>query len=172
MKLYRGKITVIAQELVQRLIDEGDVEVDPTMKAEAEMDIQSIMLSYLKQERRLGDVVRDFIALNQIDYDRRGEIRREKAKERNHPTGDRVMPYLAGQFNQMIMNSPNFDEVYSLDTVIRAKIFEVLRKHNVNENELREEARNKLKHLDENSMEYQILYRDAIAEVRRKRGLT
>ena len=48
MKLYRGKITVIAQELVQRLIDEGDVEVDPTMKAEAEMDIQSIMLSYLK----------------------------------------------------------------------------------------------------------------------------
>ena len=47
----------------------------------------------------------------------------------------------------------------------------MLRSNNVNEAELRDAAREKLKHLDENSLEYQIMYRDAIAEVRRKRGL-
>ena len=112
MKLYKGKIPVIAQELVAKLVDDGDVELVPGMRSEAELDLQSIMNNYLRQERRLNNVVRDYIADYKIDYDRRGEIRREKAKELGHPIGDRVMPYLATQFNRMIMNSPNFDEVY------------------------------------------------------------
>lgn len=171
MKLYRGKIPVIAQEVVQQLTDANHIDVDPEMKPEAEQDLQAIMHNYLREERRLQDVVRDYIAEYQIEYDRRGEIRRTKAKERNHPIGDRVMPYLANQFLRMIMNSPNFDEVYSDDNAIKQVLFAVLRANNVNEAELRDAAREKLKHLDENSLEYQIMYRDAIAEVRRKRGL-
>ena len=81
------------------------------------------------------------------------------------------MPYLATQFNRMIMNSPNFDEVYVEDNVIRSKIFEVLRSNNVNEAELRDEARARLSNLDENSLEYQIRYQEAISDVRRRRGL-
>ena len=153
MKLYKGKIPVIAQDLVVKLVDEGDVELVPGMRSEAELDLQSIMNNYLRQERRLNNMVRDHIADYKIEYDRRGEIRREKAKEMGHPIGDRVMPYLATQFNRMIMNSPNFDEVYATDSVIRSKIFEVLRSNNVNEAELREEARARLSNLDENSLE-------------------
>ena len=172
MKLYKGKIPVIAEQVVSRLADEGDVELVPDMKSEAVEDLESIMKNYLRQERRLNNVVRDHIADYKIEYDRRGEIRREKAKEMGHPIGDRVMSYLATQFNRMIMNSPNFDEVYSEDRVIRGKIFEVLRANNVNEAELREEAKARLSNLDENSLEYQIRYREAIADVRRRRGLT
>ncbi len=172
MKLYKGKIPVIAEQVVSRLADEGDVELVPDMKSEAVEDLESIMKNYLRQERRLNNVVRDHIADYKIEYDRRGEIRREKAKEMGHPIGDRVMSYLATQFNRMIMNSPNFDEVYSEDRVIRSKIFEVLRANNVNEAELREEAKARLSNLDENSLEYQIRYREAIADVRRRRGLT
>jgi hypothetical protein len=171
MKLYKGKIPVIAQELVAKLVDDGDVELVPGMRSEAELDLQSIMNNYLRQERRLNNVVRDYIADYKIDYDRRGEIRREKAKELGHPIGDRVMPYLATQFNRMIMNSPNFDEVYVADNVIRSKIFDVLRSNNVNEAELRDEARARLSNLDENSLEYQIRYQEAISDVRRRRGL-
>lgn len=172
MKLYKGKIPVIAHEIVMKLSEEGDVDLAEGMRNEAEADLQAIMHDYLKQEKRLNDVVRDYIGEYKIEYDRRGEIRKEKAKEIGHPIGDRVMPYLASQFNRMIMNSPNFDEVYSPDNVIKSKIFDVLRNNNVNEAELREEARQRLKNLDENSLEYQILYRDAIADVRRRRGLT
>lgn len=172
MKLYKGKIPVIAQDIVTKLVDEGDVELVPGMKSEAEADLESIMKNYLRQERRLSNIVRDHIADYKIDYDRRGEIRRDKAKDIGHPIGDRVMPYLATQFNRMIMNSPNFDEVYSDDNSIRSKIFDVLRKNNVNEAELREEAQARLSNLDENSLEYQIRYREAISDVRRRRGLT
>ena len=172
MKLYKGKIPVIAQDLVTKLVNEGDVELVPDMRSEAVEDLASIMNNYLRQERRLSNIVRDHIAEYKIEYDRRGEIRREKAKEMGHPIGDRVMPYLATQFNRMIMNSPHFDEVYSPDNVIRSKIFEVLRSNNVNEQELHDEAKSRLSNLDENSLDYEIRYREAIADVRRRRGLT
>ena len=81
MKLYKGKIPVIAQDLVTKLVDEGDVELIPGMRSEAVEDMASIMNNYLRQERRLSHIVRDYIAEYKIDYDRRGEIRREKAKE-------------------------------------------------------------------------------------------
>ena len=58
------------------------------------------------------------------------------------------MPYLA-LFLQMFMNSPSIEEVFADDREIRAEVFAVLKKHNVDERELREEAKSKLKHLDE-----------------------
>ena len=171
MKLYKGKIPVIAQDLVTKLVNEGDVELVPDMRSEAVEDLASIMNNYLRQERRLSNIVRDHIAEYKIEYDRRGEIRREKAKEMGHPIGDRVMPYLATQFNRMIMNSPPY-EVYSPDNIIRSKIFDVLRSNNVNEQELHEEAKARLSNLDENSLDYEIRYREAIADVPPRRGLT
>ena len=63
MKLYKGKIPVIAQELVAKLVDDGDVELVPGMRSEAELDLQSIMNNYLRQERRLNNVVRDYMII-------------------------------------------------------------------------------------------------------------
>ena len=67
MKLYRGKIPVIAQQVVQRLIDANHIEVEPEIKEEAEQDLQAIMHNYLREERRLQDIVRDYIAEYQIE---------------------------------------------------------------------------------------------------------
>ena len=171
MKLYRGKIPVIASEIVTTLVDEGHVEINPEFKGEAEQDLMSIMHSYLRQEDRLKNEVKDYLAKEQLSFDHKGEVRREKAKEANHPIGDKVMPFLASQFNQIIMNSPHFEEVYSEDKDIKTVIFNALRKHQVNEDELRQEAREKLNNLDENSLDFEILFPKALAEVRRKRGL-
>ena len=48
MKLYKGKIPVIAQELVTKLVNEGDVELVPDMRSEAVEDLASIMNNYLQ----------------------------------------------------------------------------------------------------------------------------
>ena len=52
MKLYKGKIPVIARDLVTKLVNEGDVELVPDMRSEAVEDLASIMNNYLRQERR------------------------------------------------------------------------------------------------------------------------
>ena len=171
MKLYKGKVWTIAQEVVQNLTEKEMIEVLPDKKNEAEIDLKAIMTDYLRRERRLRSEIKDYMAEWKIPYDRMGEILREKAKESAHPIGDKIMPYLASQFLQMFMNSPSVEEVFADDREIRAEIFAVLKKHNVDERELREEAKSKLKHLDEDSMEFQILFPKALQEVRRKRGL-
>ena len=171
MKLYKGKVWTIAQEVIQALTEKELIEVLPEMKNEAEIDLKAIMTDYLRRERRLRAEIKDYMASNKISYDRMGEILRMKSKEANHPLGDKVMPYLANQFLQMFLNSPSIDEVYGDDRDIKAEIFAVLKHHNVDERELREEAKSKLKHLHEDSMEFQILFPKALQEVRQKRGL-
>jgi hypothetical protein len=171
MRLYRGKVPVIAQEVIQFLIDDGSIEVDTDNKVEAEQDIKSIMDDYLRRERRLRSDIQDFMASRKISYDRYGEIRKMKAQEHNHPIGDKVMSYLASQFTEMFMNSASVEEVYADDKEIRGKVFGILKKHNVNESELREEAKAKLKHLKEDSLEFQIRFPEALQEIRRKHGL-
>ena len=54
MKLYRGKIPVIAQEVVQQLTDANHIDVDPEMKPEAEQDLQAIMHNYLREEQPIA----------------------------------------------------------------------------------------------------------------------
>ena len=171
MKLYKGKIPVIAQEVITKLVDNEELEIDPEYRNEAEKDLISIMNAYLHAENRLRAEVKDYMAVHKISYDQKGEIRRKISKEMSHPIGDKVMPFLASQLNQIILNSPNFEEVYADDRAIQKVIFDVLRAHNVNEKELYEEARAKLLHLSENSMEFQIRFPEALNDVRRKRGL-
>ena len=171
MRLYRGKVTVIANEVIQTLMDDGSIEVEAANRLEAELDLKAIMDDYLRRERRIRSEVQDYMASRKIPYDRYGEIRKMKTQEHNHPTGDKVMSYLASQFTEMFMNSASVEEVYADDREIRGKVFTVLKKHNVNERELREEALAKLKHLDENSLEFQIRFPEALQEVRRKHGL-
>ena len=169
--MYRGKVPVIAQEVIQTLIEDGSIEVDSQNKVEAEQDIKAIMDDYLRRERRLRSEVQDYMASRKISYDRYGEIRKMKAQEHNHPVGDKVISYLASQFTEMFMNSASVEEVYADDREIRGKVFAILKKHNVNESELRDEAKAKLKHLKENSLEFQIRFPEALQEVRRKHGL-
>lgn len=171
MKLYKGKILVIAQEVVLSLTEKEMIEVLPEKRSEAEDDLKSIMTDYLRRERQLRSEIKDHMAEWKIPYDRMGEILREKSKEANHPLGDKIMPYLANQFLQMFMNSPSVEEVFSEDSEMKAEIFAVLKKHNIDERELREEAISKLKNLNEDSMEFQIQFPKALQEVRRKRGL-
>ena len=169
--MYRGKVPVIAHEVIQTLIDDGSIEVEADNRTEAELDIKSIMEDYLRRERKIRGEVQDYMASRKIPYDRYGEIRKMKTQEHNHPIGDKVMSYLASQFTEMFMNSASVEEVYAEDKEIRSKVFTILKKHNVNERELREEALSKLKHLDENSLEFQIRFPEALQEVRRKHGL-
>jgi len=171
MRLYRGKVPVIAQEVIKTLIDDGSIEVDVENRIEAELDLKAIMDDYLRRDRRIRSEVQDYMATRKIPYDRYGEIRKLKTQEHNHPTGDKVISYLASQFTEMFMNSASVEEVYSDDREIRSKVFGILKKHNVNEKELREEALIKLKHIDENSLEFQIRFPEALQEVRRKHGL-
>jgi hypothetical protein len=58
MRLYPKVISVISRDIVQLLMKDGDVEVEPMRIADAEMDLSAIMREYLTNEDRVNQAPR------------------------------------------------------------------------------------------------------------------
>ena len=56
MRLYPKVIPTIARETIQRLMQDGDIEVETLRIADAEMDMSAIMREYLANEAGRADV--------------------------------------------------------------------------------------------------------------------
>jgi hypothetical protein len=171
MKLYRAKIPVIAQEVIERLSADGDIEVLPERKEEAERDLIAIMEEYRRQDFALRDRIRDYMAARKVPYSEFGRTKKQLAEQMDHPIGDDVERFLCRQFIENMMITPNIEEVYEEDQVIHRKVMEVLRSHHVDEREIREEALTKIKNVQEGTVDYEIALQRAVKDVKKRRGL-
>lgn len=172
MKLYRAKIPVIAEETIRLLVAEGDIEVDPARREEAEKDLVAIMEEYLRRDTDFRNQIKDSMADRNTPYDQYGRVRGRLAEELRHPVGDDVERYLTRQFIENLLISPNVEEVFSDDKDMHKKVISVLRGHHVDEREIREEAASKVKNVREGTVDYEIALQNAMREVRKRRGLS
>lgn len=171
MRLYRARIPVIAHAVIERLVKEGDIEVSPTNAEEAEQDLVAIMETFLERDLDLRNAVRDTMARRSIPYERYSKVRSQIAEDWGHPTGESVKKYLSRQFVENFMISNYVDEVYAEDEVLFRKTIDTLRNHDVDENALREEARERVKNVSEGTVDYEIAFAQALKEVKRRHGL-
>lgn len=171
MKLYRSKVPQIAADCIGRLIADGDVEIEHERREEAEADLAAIMEDFLRRDYELRDAIRDRMSRGSIPYDQYGKVRNELAEKREQPQGDDVERYLARQFAEVLMISPNVDEVFADDTALYKKLLSVIRGHDVDEAGIREEAATKIKNIAEGTVEYEIAFEAAVREVKKRRGL-
>jgi hypothetical protein len=171
MRLYRAKIPAIAAECLDALVQSGAVEVTPNQHDEAVRDFEAIMEDYIRRDAQLREDIKDHMAREGIPYERYGRIRSRMAESRGHPMGDDVERYLVRQFTENLMISPNIDEVYEDDQVIYKKLMEIVRSHDVDEEAIREEARDKVKNVQEGTVDYEIAMRAAVRDVKKRRGL-
>lgn len=171
MKLYRAKVPQIAADCIDTLVRDGEIEVDPSRREEAIRDLEAIMEDYLRRDATLRDGIRDHMATHSVSYDQFGKTRQKLAEERGHPLGDDVERFVARQITESLMITPNVDEVFGDDKVIYKKVLDVLRGHDVNEEEIREEARGKIKNVAEGTVDYEIAMRNAVRDVKKRRGL-
>jgi uncharacterized protein len=171
MKLYRAKIPVIAKSVLERLVTEGDIEVRPENREEAEKDLAAIMDEYLRRDNDLRDQIKDFMSSQNIPYSDFGRTRKRLADELGHPLGDDVERFLCRQFIENMMISPNIDEVYEEDRAIYKKVMEVLKANDVDENEIREEALSRMKNVQEGTVDYELQLQEQMKQVKKRRGL-
>ena len=171
MKLYRAKIPVVAKEVVEKLCIEGDIEVAIENREEAERDFAAIMDEYLRRDMDLRNRIRDYMARRNIPYDQYGRTRTQLAEEQDHPLGDDVERFLARQFVENLMITRFVDEIYEEDNVMYKKILEILRSHDVDERAIREEAKNRVKNVQEGTVDYEVALQRAIKEEKKRRGL-
>ncbi len=171
MKLYRKKIEPIAKSVIDRLIDDGDVEVLAEKREEAQLDLIAIMNEYRRLDYQLREQVRDHMASRNLPYSEQGRTRKRMADQMGHPIGEDVERYLTRQFLECLLVSPNVEEVYEEDQVMHRKIIEVLRSHDVDEQAIREEAMAKVKNVQEGTVDYEIALQKAVQDVKRSKDL-
>ncbi len=171
MRLYPKVIPIIAREIIARLTAEKDVEIEPMRVNDAEMDMAAIMREYLAAEERVNQATREALERRGYDFSKFNQVKREMADVRGFKTGDDGIEYVINQMLEFLLLSRNVEEVFSQDNEMRAKVFQVMKKHLDVDEEIEREAKGRLKHLQEGTSAYEIEYQKTLEQIRRARGL-
>jgi hypothetical protein len=171
MRLYPKVIPIISREAVQRLMQDGDIEVEPMRVADAEMDLSAIMREYLANEERVNQATREALERRGYDYSKFNQVKREMADVRGFKLGDEGIEFVINQCLEFLLISRNVEEVFSEDHAMRAKIVQIMKRHLDIDDEIDREARSRLKHLEEGTSAWEVEYQKVLDQIRRARGL-
>ncbi len=169
MRLYSGKVSAIATEVVRALLASNDIEAERPKEVEA--DIAAVLNQYLTDEREVNERAKDVIERTgkpQTEYPR---VRALVAEEKGIKVGDETLDYLLDQVVEMLMHSGNVDEVYVEDIELRRKMAPVFKKHMAVDSALDADVRAQLKHVREGTREWEIEYAKVLEQVKRRKGL-
>ncbi len=169
MKLYSGKIPVIAAETIRSLVEAEDIEVEDPK--EAELDIESVLKEYVRMDREITDQAKDLLEQRRLDYGQFGKLKRGLAEERGFALGDEAANWISNQILETFMQSAHIEEVFAEDTVLRKKLKEILKKHMSVDAELDEEVRQRIKNLAEGTQTWELEYAKVMEQMKRKHGL-
>jgi hypothetical protein len=169
MRLYSGKVSPIATEVVRALLAAKDIEAETPKEVEA--DIAAVLNQYLSDEREVNERAKDVLERTgkpQTEFQR---VRSLVADEKGIKVGDETLDYLLDQVVEMLMHSGNVDEVYVEDVELRRRMAPVFKKHMAVDSSLDAEVRAQLKHVREGTRDWEIEYAKVLEQVKRRRGL-
>ena len=170
MRLFSGKITPIADEIVRTLVEAEAIEAESD--EEVRLDVEAVLKEYLRLDRDIVEEAKNRMEARGLGFSNLGRVKAQVAKERGAPPGDEILPYLLDQILKMLFHSSNVDEIYAEDVELRKAITPVLRRHMDVEGELDKEVRSKIKNLTEGTANFEIEYERVMEQMKRKRGLT
>jgi hypothetical protein len=171
MKIYRGKIKPISEDIVTKLVEEGDIEVDTDQLMETILDVEAIIREYLRMDEEISRQAREIMQKRGTSYTEFGRIRRMLAEEKNFELGDRVIYWISNQIIECFMINSRITEIYSEDHAIRKKIAQVFDAHLGIEKEVERETRERIKNLQEGTPEWELEYRRVYNQIARRKGL-
>ena len=169
MRLYTGKVPVIAGEIVRTLVDSGDIEIGTSQ--EVELDVSAILKEYIRVDRELTDRAKDVMEQRKLPYGQFGKIKRALAEEKEFGLGEEAMTWICNQLLETFMHSANVEEVYADDATMRRRIKDVLKRHLTVDEELDAEVRQRIKNLEEGTATWELEYNRVMEQIKQKHGL-
>lgn len=170
MRLFSGKVPVIAQEIVKSLTEGGDIETANPLEVQA--DIESVLKEHLRQERRVVDEAKNRMESRGLSYGELGKMKSQVARDMKIASGEDTLPYILEQVLEMLFHSANVEEIFAEDNVLRKKITGILRRHMDVEQELDREVRGKIKNLEEGTAAFETEYARVMDQLKRNKRLT
>ena len=171
MKLYAGRIPTISIEIVEALVGNGDIEVDPNEVEEVSLDVESVLKEYLRVDREITDRARDVIASKNLPYNHLHKLKAKIATQRGFGLGDESIDYITNQVIEILLHTVRVEEVYSEDQDLRRMMRPVLRRHMALDSDLDQEVRGRIKNLEEGTSTWEIEYQKVMSDLKRTKNL-
>ncbi len=169
MRLYRGKISIIATEITRTLTAQGDIEAsDP---AEVEQDVEAVLKEYVRTEQELVEKTKDRLEIHGLPYSKFGQMKKSMAERQGFGVGEDALDYIMQQIIGLFMHSIHVDEVYSEDHELRRKMRPILQKHMSVDEEVDRQVRDKIKNLKEGTRSWEVEYQRVQEQMLRKMRL-
>ncbi len=169
MKLYPAQIPTISQDVIRRLTEGEDIEVEN--REEAQLDVEAILKEYLRLDREFTERAKQTMEVRGLSYSQFGRIKRSFAEDKGLSTDEEVIGYLTNQILESFMNSSHIAEVFTEEGALRRKVQQLLKKHLLLESELDQEVRNRIKNLEEGTSTWEIEYQKNMEQIKRKHKL-
>jgi len=169
MRLYSSKVEAISTEIISRLSREGDIEVGN--RAEAELDVSSVLNEYIRQDRELTERAKDIMEIRGLSYSAFGRTKRALAEQKDFGLGDESIIWIINQLLETFMQSSHLAEIFSDDPTLRRKVREILHKHMAVDDELDEQVRERIKNLEEGTQSWELEYGKVMSQMKTKYGL-
>jgi hypothetical protein len=169
MRLFVGRVSPIAQEIVKALVSSRDIEAEhPT---EVVLDVEAVLKNYLSMEKEVNDSTRELLERTGRGNESYSRVREQIADSKGIKVGDETLDYLLDQVVEMFGHSKNVDEIYAQDIELRRKMAPIFKRHMGEDDKLDAEVRGQLKHVKEGTREWDIEYSRMVEIIKRKRGL-
>jgi uncharacterized protein len=169
MRLHSAKVPQIAAEMVAALVSEKAIESE--QPDEVELDIQSVLSQYIRDEQEVSDRAKDLAAARSLPPTELGRMKRLVAEERRMKVGDDAIDYLLDQLVEILMHSHNVDEIFAEDVELRRIMRIPLRKQIAEEESLVAEVRGRLRHVQEGTSLWEVEYRRMMEDIKRRKGI-
>ena len=170
MRLYRGKIETIAEDVIRTLKEQESIELESEL--EARQDIEAVLKEYLRLEREIVDDAKNRMEIRGLGYSQLGKVKSQVSKERGAPAQDEVLPYLLDQIMHLLFHSANIAEIFAEDVELRRTLTPILKKHMEVDSDLDREVRSKIKNLTEGTTDFDVEYARVMEQIKQKRGLS
>ena len=99
MRLYRGKVEVIAEDTIRALREAGMIELEN--EPEARIDIEAVLRVPAPGPRDRGRR-QESHGVRGLGYSQLGKVKSQVSKERGAPGQDEVLPYLLDQIMNIL----------------------------------------------------------------------
>ena len=169
MWLHRARIPQVAAEMVRALAEGGDIECESPREVQA--DIEAVLSQYVSDDQEIADRAKDLVAARGMPQSELSRMKKLVAEQKHVKIGEEAIDYLLDQLVEILMPSSNVDEVFAQDHVLRLRMREPLRKQFAAEEQLEQEVRGRLKHVQEGTQVWEIEYRRMMDDIKRRKGL-
>ena len=170
MRLFPGKLPDLAKDLIRSLMKDDAVELVPDRTQEAEMDIESVLREYHRQEREIHEQAKDVLAARQLDFSNLRRVKVQLAKQRGLKLDEDGYEYLMDQVIEMIYFSNNVEEIFCDNNELRGRMLPVLKKYTNKDDAVEQQARARIKNLNEGTLTWDVEIAKKISDIRRERN--